>query len=148
MSLHVLPHREGKAVEGDAREGQKGDQTAAAEQPGAIDPAILRDLTAEETLDEVFNHLDSDMSGGISARDLVLGCRQEMLAAGLAGSWVPSEEEITELVKVADGDGDGEVCEEEFWAVITGGDKLWRRLLMRIGVSQGVLSEISLLSQQ
>merc|ERR1712117_454888 len=65
---------------------------------------------AEEEIREVFNVLDIDGSGFISAKEL----KQVMTDLGDN----PSDSEVEELMRYADIDGDGKVSYEEFVTII------------------------------
>jgi len=70
----------------------------------------LNDPEGEEIIADAFNTFDADGSGALSyaeVKDVLLHMGEEM-----------SDEQITELIKVVDTDGDGEVSLEEFISVV------------------------------
>ena len=69
-----------------------------------------KDRRAEEEIREVFNVLDIDGSGFISAKEL----KQVMTDLGDN----PSDSEVEELMRYADIDGDGKVSYEEFVTIL------------------------------
>merc|ERR1719161_800174 len=60
------------------------------------------------TLSEIFDAIDTDRSGTLSA--------QELMRASLALGCTISQDQLAEMVRKADHSGDGEICYEEFCA--------------------------------